>query len=172
MGMANKPYSKEEKQWLIENANIYPYSKLANMIFEKFGRKVRAETLCEYCREKLGIDKSEKQGFKVGNVSHNTYPIGAEVIEKGHIYVKISDTGNRKQDWKVKTQVILGDIPKDKQIVFLDGNPLNCTIDNLYCVDKKIHARLAKNKWLSKEPTITLTAIKWCELFYALYKEV
>lgn len=162
------PYSEAEKQWLRENAPICSYDKLAPLLFEKFGRKVRPETLCEYCRVKLGIDKHEQFGFKKANIPYNTMPIGAEKVQKGSVYVKVSATGDRKKDWIPKTKLVYGEVPKRHILVFLDGNSINVTRENLYCVEQRVHARLAKNRWFSTDPMITLTAIRWCEHFYAL----
>lgn len=77
-----KPYSNAEKQWLLENVNEYSYAKLAKMLCDVFGRKVRPETLCEYCRVKLGVDKRDKWGAKLGNTPGNTLPVGTERIQK------------------------------------------------------------------------------------------
>lgn len=55
-------------------------------------------------------------------------------------------------------------------VIHLDGNKLNCDIDNLYCIPKKFRALMNKNHWYTDSREHTLTAIKWCELYYALRK--
>lgn len=113
--MSVKPYSNAEKQWLLENVNEYSYAKLAKMLCDVFGRKVRPETLCEYCRVKLGVDKRDKWGAKLGNTPGNTLPVGTERIQKNRsVYVKVGNTGDRKKDWVPKTKIIFGDIPDGK----------------------------------------------------------
>jgi hypothetical protein len=167
--MSVKPYSNAEKQWLLENVNEYSYAKLATMLCDVFGRKVRPETLCEYCRVKLGVDKRDKWGAKLGNTPGNTLPVGTERIQKNRsVYVKVGNTGDRKKDWVPKTKIIFGDIPDGKILVFLDGNSMNCVKENLCCVEQRVHARLAKNRWFFTNPTLTMTAIRWCELLYAI----
>ena len=167
--MPVKPYSNTEKQWLLENVNEYSYAKLAKMLCDVFGRKVRPETLCEYCRVKLGVDKRDKWGAKPGNTPGNTLPVGTERIQKNRsVYVKVGNTGDRKKDWVPKTKIIFGDIPDGKILVFLDGNSMNCVKENLCCVEQRVHARLAKNRWFFTNPTLTMTAIRWCELLYAI----
>lgn len=167
--MSVKPYSNAEKQWLLENVNEYSYAKLAKMLCDVFGRKVRPETLCEYCRVKLGVDKRDKWGAKLGNTPGNTLPVGTERIQKNRsVYVKVGNTGDRKKDWVPKTKIIFGDIPDGKILVFLDGNSMNCVKENLCCVEQRVHARLAKNRWFFTNPTLTMTAIRWCELLYAI----
>jgi hypothetical protein len=61
-----------------------------------------------------------------------------------------------------------GKIPDKHMILNLDGNQLNCELSNLVCIPTKYRPALNKNKWLGKSRDITLTAIKWCDLFYAL----
>lgn len=61
-----------------------------------------------------------------------------------------------------------GPIPKGYLIVNLDMDKLNLSIENLYCIPRKMALLMSKNKWWSKDAVITLTAIKYCELWYAL----
>lgn len=61
-----------------------------------------------------------------------------------------------------------GEVPDGKMVIFLDCNKENLDIGNLYCIDRKISAVLASNGWYSDNGELTLTAIKWCELFYAI----
>lgn len=61
-----------------------------------------------------------------------------------------------------------GPIPKGYLIVNLDMDKLNLSIENLYCIPRKMALLMSKNKWWSKDTVITLTAIKYCELWYAL----
>ena len=61
-----------------------------------------------------------------------------------------------------------GPVQNGKIVVFLDRNPENFDINNLYCVDRKILVRMNQNSWFTHDRDHTLTAIKWCELFYAM----
>ena len=61
-----------------------------------------------------------------------------------------------------------GEIEEGKMVCFLDGNAENFDIDNLYPIDRKISAVMSANQWWTKDREHTLTAIKWCELHYAL----
>lgn len=165
----NGPYTEREKEWLRENAPLHSYGKLAKMLLQFSGRSVRSETLCEYCRTKLGVGKAENFGFKPGNRPINVAPIGTEVIQKGRsVIVKVKNTGDRKQDWIPKTKLVFGEVPKGYIIVFLDGDSTNVTLDNMVCVKQKVHARMAKNRWFFHEPELTRTAIRWCEHLCAI----
>ena len=59
-------------------------------------------------------------------------------------------------------------MPKGAQIVFLDGDTKNLSLDNIYCASGKVARELVKNKWRFKDPLLTLAAIKYCELHYLL----
>jgi hypothetical protein len=61
-----------------------------------------------------------------------------------------------------------GEIAPGKMVCFLDGNPHNFDLDNLYPIDRKISAVMSNNRWWTDSKEHTLTAIKWCELYYAI----
>ena len=61
-----------------------------------------------------------------------------------------------------------GPIPPGHRIIHLDGDPLNCELDNLYCIPDKMVPVLNKNHWLTGDREHTLAAIKLCELAIAL----
>lgn len=61
-----------------------------------------------------------------------------------------------------------GPIPNGHRIIHLDGNPLNCELENLYCIPDKMVPILNKNHWLTSSREHTLAAIKLCELAIAL----
>lgn len=165
----NGVYTEQEKEWLRNNAPLHSYGELAVMLLQFSGRKVRAETLCEYCRTKLGIGKAENFGFKPGNHPTNVAELGTEVVQKGRsVLVKVKNTGDRKQDWIPKTRLVYGEVPKGHIIVFLDGDSTNVVLGNMACVPLKVHARMAKNRWFFKEPELTKAAIKWCEHLCAI----
>lgn len=106
--------------------------------------------------------------------ANKTRKIGDEVIIDGQPWIVVSldyskpfherRMPKRRYIWE-KTH---GVIPKDCCIINLDRDYLNCNIDNLYCLPIRYRTLLAKNGWWSTDPEITLTAIKWCELYYAI----
>ena len=65
-----------------------------------------------------------------------------------------------------------GEVPEGKMVIFLDGDRENLDIENLYCIDRRISAIMAANKWYTNSRDHTLTAIKWCELHYAMKDSV
>ena len=119
------------------------------------------------------------EGFSV-----TARPVGSERKVGGYTYVKIGDsplsknftTKQLRENWVQKQRLIYekhkGKIPPKHYIVFLDGDRENFDIDNLYCCEKKIIAMMGRNGWFSDNAEITLTAIKLCELQFALQKGV
>ena len=93
------------------------------------------------------------------------------VNDVGYFEGKI-DNKKYKINWMPKHKYIYeqhyGKIPEGYFVIFLDNNQMNFDISNLYCVNRKIHAIMSKNKWYTNNKENTLTAIKWCELYYVL----
>lgn len=105
---------------------------------------------------------------------NRTAKIGEEFVYNGVPYIR-TEAGKRtvkfggimrKRDyvWRLHN----GDKPKGHCIVHLDGNHLNCEIENLRCIPRKYMTLLMKNGWFSKNPTVTDAAIKWCDHYYAI----
>jgi hypothetical protein len=88
------------------------------------------------------IKRFKENMFKAGDLPHNTCKDWEERIitySDGHSYIRIKVPGIRKLVFKHHWLYIqkFGTIP-DKHIVrFIDGNSLNCTIENLECIPKK-----------------------------------
>lgn len=61
-----------------------------------------------------------------------------------------------------------GKIPPGYRIIHLDGDVMNCDLNNLYCVPDKFIPMLNKNHWLTENREHTLTAVMLCELNQAL----
>lgn len=106
--------------------------------------------------------------------SNKKWRIGDEIMNHGIPMIVTSDdyTLDFRQRLTYKRRYVWeqahGTIPPGHRIIHLDGDRMNCDIENLYCIPDKFVPILNKNHWLTNEREHTLTAIKWCELFYAL----
>lgn len=106
--------------------------------------------------------------------ANKTHKIGDEIIIDGEPWVVTSlEYGvpfceRRQPKRRVVWEKLFGEIPQDHCIVCLDGDPMNCDPSNLYCMPIRFRPILAKNKWWFGNAELTLAAIKWCELYYAL----
>ena len=107
--------------------------------------------------------------------ANKTRKIGDTVVKCGIPYVVVSLDYSQTERRMLKRRYVweqaYGKIPDDYMILNLDGDQLNCELDNLICVPTKYRPMLNKNKWLGKSKDITLAAIRYCELHYAI-KEV
>ena len=102
------------------------------------------------------------------------WKLGDEVMRHGYPMIVTSVdyslpfcqrlTFKRRYVW----EQVHGAIPEGHRIIHLDGNPMNCDLDNLYCIPDKFVPILNKNHWLTDDREHTLVAVKWCELFYAM----
>lgn len=87
-----------------------------------------------------------KTHFKKGSLPHNTLPVGSIVIaktrDKAYKRIKIADPDVWKflhiYNWEKEH----GPMPAGKTILFLDGNSLNCDIENLRIISRADHSRL------------------------------
>lgn len=109
---------------------------------------------------KESIEKSRQTQFKPGHVPYNTRPVGSERLDAdGYIRVKTAEP----RTWTLKHRLIWekehGPIPKGQFVTFLDGNKLNCSIDNLYLITKAENALLMRHKLRYKHKELTRAGV-------------
>ena len=162
-------FTEEEDTWLKENAPLLSVEETARKFNDTFGTHRSAQVLKVRCNRSLRVfHANKKYGFG--------YPIGSETVLNSYTWVKISDVPYRKnsfyKNWKQKSRIVWeehnGDLPDGHTVVFLDRNHGNCNIKNLYAVNGQVLREMSKKSWWSENREITLTAIKWCELFYTI----
>jgi hypothetical protein len=134
---ANKLGLKKSEQYLNSpfSGRLRPGTNLGgNTKFEKGnipfnkGKKMNPET----------YEKCQRTMFKKGLKPHNTKEVG-KIVKRidntgiPYLYIKISDS-----NWHLLHRVIWqlhnGKIPENMKITFIDGNSLNCQINNLQMV--------------------------------------
>ena len=170
-------YTEAEIEWLRENQDTMSRAKLTEAFNDTFGASVRPTSISDICTKRLGLHRTSNDG-RYGKKVKEQLPIGT--IRKSQVgtYIKVMDsqdshsTGYKEPWWmplqKKIYQDAYGEIEEGKMVCFLDGNTENFDIDNLYPIDRKISAVMSANQWWTKDREHTLTAIKWCELHYAL----
>ena len=98
----------------------------------------------EYMSKK-GQMNSLKTTFKKGHIPQNNRPIGSERINvDGYIEIKVKEPNVFKLKHRWLWEQKNGKIPKDKILIFLDGNRLNLDLDNLTLINR--HENLIMNK--------------------------
>lgn len=190
MEMASKKtpdtrYTEEQKEFLRQNIKNYRYPELTEVFNKHFGTNRNVGMIQDICLKRLKIKRDHPYVFFKGRKEFNEHPVGTEVCCGDILWIKVSNEfikdnkiRSSKQlnpNWEKKHILAWekhnGKVPNDRVIVFLDKNHMNCEIDNLYCTTRTVSFMMAKNKWYKRDKEQTLTAIKWCELFYTL-KEV
>lgn len=109
----------------------------------------------------------ERTWFKEGSLPHNTKPIGYERINKdGYVEVKIAmrpgdvkDRHNFVAKHRLIWEKANGPIPKGSNVIFLDGNKQNFSLENLALVTKAEHLELTRIELRSKVSQVTETGL-------------
>lgn len=109
--------------------------------------------------------------FKKGQLPKSTRPIGSEKITRDGVIVKVA----MPNVWKFKARVVyeqhygvtLGE--KDR-ILHLNGNKMDCDIDNLILVNDAVLVRLNKLGLISKNKEITKSAVYTQKLLQKIYE--
>lgn len=161
-------YTKEQDDWLRENISKYTYKELTVAFNSQFQTNKNYYTLKSHCANILKL-KSGKPANK-GIRNWRNAPIGTERIgSNGRIMVKVSniptsrETKNHSLNWTEKGRYVWeqhhGKIPEGHNIVYLDGNPLNCDISNLECTSISIQGKVSMS-FNGCTPEIKRCAIK------------
>lgn len=103
--------------------------------------------------QKFWMSKEAQEGckrgqFKAGEVRSTspTYrPVGYECVRKNHgrpyVYIKVAKGKKMVMKHRWVWEQANGPIPKGHNIVFIDGNTLNCSLENLRMVSLSEHMR-------------------------------
>ena len=119
-------------------------------------------------------ERSRQNQFKKGNIPLNRKEIGAIYPRAdGYLWIKVKDY-SKNENWTQYHRYIWekanGPIPEGYKIIFLDGDRMNCKLENLMLVSDE--ALGTANKWfgLTSDPEINKTIIRTAELKMATTK--
>ena len=171
-------FTFEQETWLRENYHLMSsYSMLTDRFNSKFGTSRNIGMIRDKCSKRMGLKGMPNQTI-YGKKKKEELPLGTIKKSQTGTYIKVRMSNGAKCAWYTEPywlplqkkiyQDAYGDILPEQMVCFLDGNPNNFDLDNLYPIDRKISAVMSSNKWWTNDRQHTLTAIKWCELFYAL----
>lgn len=173
-------YTDEQRRWLIDSYGEYStYEELVEAFNIIFNTARSRESIRELCSKRLKLKGMENRGiYQKGKVKEQCRLGTIRKGRNGSVYIKVKNSqhahisGYAEPYWlpiqKKIWQDHYGEVPEGKMVIFLDGNHENLDIDNLYCIDRRISVIMAKNRWYTDSREHTLTAIKYCELHYAL----
>lgn len=113
------------------------------------------------------VGRMAETQFKKGNSPHNTKPLGYERLSKdGYIEIKVCENPDKskgEKHFKAKHRIVWeqvhGEIPKGHNIVFLDGDKLNCDISNLALVNRAEHLAMTRLKLRTDKQELTETGV-------------
>lgn len=83
-----------------------------------------------------GHEKCLRTAFKDGNIPHNAYAAGTEIVRNGRVYVKVPGRRRLMLKQHYVWQLHYGKIPQDHVVKFKDGDCMNCDISNLYIMSR------------------------------------
>jgi hypothetical protein len=153
-------YTDEMLLYLSDNRalmTIGHLTELFNMKFETNKSWSGIRAICVKKRVLTGIDSCFKKGFtpwnkgktgymganrttfKAGNLPLNRLPVGSERIDArdGYVKVKIAEPDL----WILKSRMVWeahnGKIPAHHIVMFIDGNKLNASIENLELISRQ-----------------------------------
>lgn len=111
--------------------------------------------------------------FRKGCKPQNTMKLGeCTHAAGGYIVKKVQEKGIQRERFKFLHKEIWekynGPIPEGMIVGFLDGNKENCSIDNLFLIDKATNLRLNQKKLRFNNAELTKTGIKIAELSVAV----
>ena len=180
--MGYRNFTEQEKQWVFENFHKFHSMAEIQADFIKHFEFRTVKSIKNLCN-RHGLYKKNPSGqYGNGNRAKEQLPIGTERVSGGAIYVKVKNIPKSKGTkcngrfppyWLPKQRKVYedhyGKIPEgDYFVIFLDNNNRNFNINNLYCISRKTLGIMNKNKWFTKDPLVTMTAIKCCELMQTL----
>lgn len=164
-------YTQEQEQFVRENYPHMSRSELTAAFNERFGKsKTSSQVICfaKRCGIRSGRSGCFQPGskpwntgtkglvppnsgqFKPGNIPANLREMGAELIDRdGYVQIKIAETNpytGAKTRFKLKQdavwEAVHGPIPKGHKVRFLDGDKLNCALENLELVTNAEHLHM------------------------------
>lgn len=174
-------FTSEQEAWLRDNFYcVGSHAELTDKFNATFGTERNIGMIKEKCSKRMGL-RGMNNSTQYGQKRKSELPVGTIRKTQVGTYIKVIPVMNshincyKEPYWlplqKKIYQDAYGVIAPGKMVCFLDKNPQNFELDNLYSIDRRISAVMSKNRWWSENPDLTLAAIKWCELHYAL-KEV
>lgn len=193
-------YSEEEKAFIKTNS-LLPRKDLTEMFNQRFGVELKVSAMSSFCKRhgwltgrdgKLekgnqpwntgtkGVCKPNSGSFRKGSKPPNHKPLGHERIcsKDGFILIKVAEPDpytEAKTRYRYKHHVIWeqhhGAIPAKHVIRFIDGDPLNCAIENLICVTKFVNMRMNQNRVNDLPVELRPTAHAIAELEVSLFEK-
>lgn len=153
--MAKYKYTAEQDKWLIENAPLFVWERLAEKFEKEFGVHKNYRTLKAHCTAILKC-APYLNGHEKGQRNCKTLPLGSEYTDKfGFTVVKVSDRPisrkDRGKNWISKGKVMWEKhngkrLPNGFAVCFVNGNNQDFSAENLLAVPLSVEGKLGNFK--------------------------
>ena len=174
----NKIYkwTETELEYLREIAKGKYISEIVELMSKKFNypfRKTQIKSAMTKYKIKNGMKSKVPKGLKpwnkglqIGNSHiHNLKNVGDEYINSdGFVMIKLDNPTRWVHKHRYLYEQQFGEIPKDKVIIFLDGDKTNLSLDNLYCITRKQLMKMNQNNLFYNNPELTSTGAELANL--------
>lgn len=160
------------RDFIVEHYNTCTFKELADLVNKEFNINTSQNKIRAMCHNFLDLEGYDRQYY----LNKKKPPVGTERIlnckDGPRIYIRYrdlpvtSDTKNEHDlNWMKKTRYVWEQynepIPKGYNVVQLDGDFMNCNIENLRCVSKSVLMKINKMYGLG---IITDAMIEICQL--------
>ncbi|MCY7895122.1 HNH endonuclease [Bacillus vallismortis] len=175
-------YSAEEKEFIKNNVKGRSNDELLKMFNDRFVLNLTKSQIAAFKKNNRlssGLDGRFKPGhipfnkgkkglmcggketqFKKGQRALNYRPVGSERVSvDGYIEIKVADPGKWRMKHLVLWEEANGPIPKGHCLLFLDGNKLNVSLDNLQLITRSQLVRMNQNGLISTDADLTKTGV-------------
>jgi len=158
-------YTNEQNIWLKNIHENKSFREVTELFNEKFDCNRSRGSITAHCANVLNL--RYKYQYRYGNkIPGNTMqPLSEYVNSRGVIVIK-----TEQGKWQSKTRYLYekhkGKVGKGFQVIQLDRDKNNFSLDNLEKVPLQYMLMLNRNSWITENAEITKTAIKLCELKY------
>lgn len=180
--MGGRRYTKEQIKWIEQNINNYAnYKEMADAFNIEFNESRTDQGISNTATKRLKLNKNFNSGQFSNTLKKEELPLNTiRKAGNGVTYIKVKLIGDNRPKFSgykepywmpLQKKIYIdeyGGIKDNEMIIFLDSNSGNFDLDNLYCIDRKISAILAKNQWYSEDPGITLAGIMYAKLILML----
>lgn len=179
-------YSTEQKDFLRDHVSGRSYAELTELFNQEFGLGLNVGRISSAIKRyglknnrdgrfqkgnsawnkgKKGMHLNPSTEFKKGGVPANHRPVGSERINAdGYIEVKIAEP----KTWDLKQRIVWkqehGSIPEGNVVIFADGNPLNCNLNNLLSVSRAELLILNRQGLIKQDPDVTRAGVQVAKL--------
>lgn len=161
----NRLLTPEQEAYVAQYAPGHSRKEITEAVNEKFGLELKVEQMAGWMkRHKVSTQRTG--WIEKGSIPANKLPVGTEVYNPltGYTRVKVAEPGIWQDKQRVIWQAHYGEIPKGKIVIFLDGNPENCVIDNLQLIDRKCNMIMNRFGLHQDNPDLTMAGIATAEL--------